>query len=418
MAKLGTKTNGVYYLDVQVPDGLGGLKRSRVGCQTRDKKEAEDQLREWKLGTHPLHFSKGAIVAAKGRVDGLIASIKPKVRPAGMTMELLFDKCWRDPEVWGKAKAQATIRSNIKLLNVRMGDWLVAEVTRKRLKALVEEMTEEGYAPASIKRKLDMVSKALRMAAEEYEDDDGNPLLAAKPTMPRIKVQNEKSRILLDDEEVLVFQFIDQRVRDEPSRQWARFKMFVRVLLDTGFRRSEALLLGPKSVVMVKVGGVPIPYLSLPQYTTKNDKPRMVPCTAAVEALLSILDSQAIEGRWFPLDASAWYMWDNIRQDVKKAGGDIDDVGLHTFRHTCITRLALGGMELQRLSMWAGHSDVSITAKRYSHLSAQALAGGVAILGTAPTNGDNLDANPELSAQANVSKAGVNRAQDGTARLN
>ncbi len=46
-------------------------------------------------------------------------------------------------------------------------------------------------------------------------------------------------------------------------------------------------------------------------------------------------------------------------------------------------------MELQRLSMWAGHSDVSITAKRYSHLDASALAGGIGILGTVPTGGDN-----------------------------
>lgn len=417
MAKLGTKANGIYYLDVQVPDGSGGLKRSRVGCQTRDRSEAEKQLREWKLGTHPLHFSKGAVVAAKGRIDGLIASVKPKVRQAGMTMEKLFDRCWSDPECWAKSKSQATIRSNIKLLNERIGDELVATVTRKRLKELVEEMQADGYAPGSIKRKMDMISKALRMAAEEYEDDDGNPLIAAKPTMPRIKVQNEKSRVLSDDEEAAVFQFIDARVKAEPSRQWARFRMFIRVLLDTGFRRGEALILGPQSVVTVSVKGRPMPFLSLPQYMTKNDKPRMVPCTAAVASLIPALNSQAVDGRWFPMDSTAWYMWDNIRRDVKVAGGDIDDVGLHTLRHTCITRLALGEMELQRLSMWAGHSDVSITAKRYSHLSAQALAGGVEILGTAPTSGDNSDTVPEMTAQRNGSIDGAKRANPGTARL-
>ncbi|MCC2980295.1 tyrosine-type recombinase/integrase [Sphingomonas sp. IC4-52] len=110
-------------------------------------------------------------------------------------------------------------------------------------------------------------------------------------------------------------------------------------------------------------------------------------------------------------------MWDNTRHDVKAAGGDIDDVGLHTLQHTCITRLALGEMELQRLSMWAGHSDVSITAKRYSHLSAQALAGGVEILGTAPTYGDNSQANPAMSAQRNVSVHGAKRANSGTVRF-
>jgi hypothetical protein len=74
-------------------------------------------------------------------------------------------------------------------------------------------------------------------------------------------------------------------------------------------------------------------------------------------------------------------------------------------------------MELQRLSMWAGHSDVSITARRYSHLSAQALAGGVEILGTAPTYEDNSDPNPEITAQPNSPVSGANCAISATARL-
>lgn len=329
-------------------------------------------------------------------------------------MRELFDRCAVDPECWGKARSQDTIRSNIKLLNKRIGDELVTDMTRNRLKQLVEEMREAGYAPGSIKRKLDMVSKALRMAAEEYEDAAGKPLLLAKPTMPKITVHNLKDRVLKADEELLVFAAIDARELKEPMRQWRRFRMFVRVLIDEGFRRSEALQLGPESVVNLDVDGQPYPFLQLDRYKTKNGKPRLVPCTPAVRELIPALNAQAHAGRWFPLDASAWYMWDNIRADVKEMGADIDDVGLHTLRHTCITRLAQGGMELQRLSLWAGHSDVSITAKRYSHIDATDLLRG---LGTVPTSGDNWNDNPELSAQRNYSVNEGNRAEAGTARL-
>lgn len=412
MAKIGKKTSGVYYLDVLIPNDEGGTKRSRVSCDTRDPVEAERQRREWEVGMHPKHFSRGAVVVPKGKEPDRDASVRRKA-PVGVTMGKLLDMCHCDRRCWAEAKSQATIRSNIKLLSERFGGELVSSMTHKRLCALADEMLDEGYSPGAVKRKMDMVSKALRMAAEVYEDADGRPLIAAKPTMPRIKVRNNKNRVLRPEEELMVFAAMDARIVKEPSRQWQRFAMFIRVLIDTGFRRGEALILGPDSVVSLRVEGQEQPFLALPEYQTKSDKPRMVPATPTVAALFDQLNAQAVNGRWFPLAASAWYMWSNVRDDVKAMGGNIDDVGLHTLRHTCITRLALGGMELQRLSMWAGHADVSITASRYSHLSAQALFGGVAILSN-PANADNSDAIPDKSALRNYSVNGGNRDTAGT----
>lgn len=82
--------------------------------------------------------------------------------------------------------------------------------------------------------------------------------------MPEIKVKNEKSRVLKPDEEMLVFAAIDKRIVDEPSRQWRRFHMLVRVLLDTGFRRDEALILGPDSVIHMQLDGEAVPFIGLP----------------------------------------------------------------------------------------------------------------------------------------------------------
>ncbi len=191
--------------------------------------------------------------------------------------------------------------------------------------------------------------------------------------------------------------------------------MFIRVLLDTAFRRSEAMMLGDKSVVMVDVDGQRRPFLALPMHKTKNGRPAWCP-RGHHRWPAGRLSKQAVGGRWFPLDNTAWYMFDNIRRDVKAMGHDIDDVGLHTLRHTCITRLALGGMELSACPCGPGHSDVSITAKRYSHLDVRRSQGN-----RYPRHGSRKGGQLEWVwhnvRYADHSKAGANRANLGTARL-
>ena len=111
--------------------------------------------------------------------------------------------------------------------------------------------------------------------------------------------------------------------------------------------------------------------------------------------------------------------WENIRQDVKEAGLNIDDVTLHTLRHTCLTRLAQGGMGLLQLQQWAGHSDPKITADRYVHLRPNDLVGGLDILessngGTAPIQASD----PNSPVSGSFTDAGANRANPGASYLN
>jgi integrase len=413
MARIGTKPNGIYFLDVHV-EVEGKLKRQRVSCDTRDKADAEHQRRAWIAGVHSKHPAMGGDVAPKGRVSRLLTSSNAPVRVTGWTLERVLDRCLKDPEVWGRAKAQMTLRSNARLIGQReIGQTPVTEITHPMLKKLVADMEREGKAPATIRRHLASISRALEMATE-WEDENGKPILHTKPKLPTIIVHNLKDRILEPREERLVFEAIDAREIAQPNRPWARFRMFLRVALDTGFRKGELLILGPHSVIQLQKNGVDHLFLSLPRYDTKTNKPRVVPCSAAVARLIPALNAQAPNGLWFPLGQGAWLMWDRIREDVKAMGGDIDEVGIHTLRHTCLTRLARGGMELQRLSMWAGHSDVSITARRYVHLDASALLGGVELLGATPAQDGKQDADPELSFFSNPSVDRGNRAECGT----
>jgi integrase len=110
--------------------------------------------------------------------------------------------------------------------------------------------------------------------------------------------------------------------------------------------------------------------VAFPRYRTKNKKPRVVWLTKAIIETLPILRANAIDGRLFHITpATAWYMWNGIREDLKVQGYDMDDVKLHTLRHTCLTRMAQSGkFRIEQISDWAGHSSIQITMDRYRHM--------------------------------------------------
>lgn len=390
LPSLKRKASGIFYLDLR-NQGLG-----RVSLETRDRVTAVEKRREF-LANKPDPAD-----AAPSRKRG-----------SGPTMKDLFDRAERT--VWAEAKSQATIRSNVKILNGLIGDETVGEMTFTRLEKLADTLKGMGYAPATVKRKLDAVSKVLTMATK-WTDDNGNPLLAHKPTMPSITVKNTRDRTLSRVEEEAVFNAIETRRREEPQRQWLRFGVLIRFLLDTGARLGEALSTGPDSLTTVRTDhDEAITLVTFARYRTKSDKPRSIPLTHAVtDGLDSLGEDLGLEkktGRalFFPFkSATAWYMWSNIRDDLSKIGLDIQDVTLHTLRHTNLSRLAQGGMELRRLQLWAGHSDPKITAERYVHLRPSDLLGGVDIL---------QPSNPSPPESVTFTEAGAKRATSGTVTL-
>lgn len=419
MAKIGTKPNGIHYLDVHVEID-GKLKRQRVSTDTRDRQEAERQRKAWVAGVHPKHPLMGGEVAPKGRVGALLASSNPTVRATGWTMERLLNRGLRDPEVWhpSKCKAQVTLVSNVKLLTARMGDKLASEVTTPYLKQVVDDMTKEGYRPASIKRHFAMISRIMQLAASEWIDETtGKHIIPVAPRMPEITVKNQKGEeaALTYDDEKLVFAAIDKLEVEQPHRNWRRYRMFVRVALDTGFRKEELLGLGPKNVYRRQWQGQERVMLQLDRYTTKSDKPRVIPCTAAVASLIPALDEQAIGGKWFPLGQAAWTMWDRIREEVRGMGGNIDKVDVHGLRHTCLTRLGKQGMDIKRLQLWAGHADIK-TTQRYVHFNVDQLMDGTALLDN--TADGNCGEEPSMSGFSNHYISDGNRDNLGAGTIN
>lgn len=392
MTTLKKKPNGIYYLDVQLPDEFGNLKRSRVSLDTREKAEAEAQRRDWLAGRHPKHPARGGVIAAKGREPIRESSLTQKVQPSELTVERWLHSCL--DTIWnaqkGVVKNDRTHRSNIKVLCRYLPEGLLlADVNKAHIVTVEERLWAAGYKPGSIQKLLNALSAALTQAAKQINPATGETFIEARPAFPVIKVRNKKDRTVTLDEERAMLECIEERIHSEPLRPWWEFKMLTMVLADTAFRLGEALQLGPGSVNRVRwldplTGesreGI---YLMLREYTTKNDKPRQVPATSRVLSLLPVLNARAKAGRWFPWkqgSSGIHYLLTNLREDMKAKGFNIDDVSMHTWRHTCATRLAQGGMDLIGLRDWLGHSDIKITAGRYVHLMVGHIYRGTAIL--------------------------------------
>jgi len=375
--QLKTKSSGIHFWEFEGENG----ERRRVSTGTRDKAAARAMGRDIVLGlTRKAAPGRGA-----------------PARPGEFTMRELFEHAERTVWADGTIKSRATVRSTVGILIDLIGNVPVVDMTTARvheLKAQLERRPGRGgqtYAPGTVKRKMDVLSTALRLAAEW--GPAGVPLLSTPPRMPSIRLSNIRDRILEPEEEAAAFAAIEKRRLAEPGRQWWRLGRLIRWLLDTGFRLGEALSLGPDTVRQVTVidpstrQPKTVWVAELARYSTKSDKPRAVPLTDRCVADLPMLETQTgtrpkgTEIVFFPMEPSlAWYMWDQIRDDLAKDGVDIADVTLHTLRHTCLTRLARGGMDILRLQKWAGHSDISITAERYAHLVPADLVHGLDIL--------------------------------------
>lgn len=362
--KLIQRNNGVFAIEYRDEGGA----RKRISLGTRDPVSARNQLREWRMGVHE-------------KQSEVEVADEPKASPKGteMTVGQALDKCY--DTVWVSARSQATLRSNIRLLKGRIGDVPLSKVTYDRLEQLVSEMRGDGYAPASIKRRLETLSKALTMATK-WTGKDGKPVLRGRPPMPTIEIQRKTLRILSHEEERQVLELIDRQHEKHPDQNWLRFSRLVQWLLDTGCRLNEALQLERswiESRTITSPDGFEreVHFLTIPPEVAKSKKPRTIPLTGRCVSLLPLLEADASKGKLFPMrPANCWYKWDTIRTAL-----GIEEVVIHCFRHTCATRLLKGGMDIFRVKEWLGHADIKVTVEHYAHLDSDDLLGGLNILG-------------------------------------
>ena len=112
---------------------------------------------------------------------------------------------------------------------------------------------------------------------------------------------------------------------------------------------------------------------------TKNGKRREVPTNQAVDAALSGLPGQKVEGPVFRRKDGA--AWGQIRTGFEQAcaRAKVEDFRFHDLRHTCASWIVMRGRPLKEIQELLGHRDFKMPL-RYAHLSRGRLRDAVASL--------------------------------------
>ncbi|MBF0335700.1 MAG: site-specific integrase [Alphaproteobacteria bacterium] len=212
-------------------------------------------------------------------------------------------------------------------------------------------------APATVNRYLAMIKAILNRANSEWGT------LAVVPRIKLLPLSNARHRWLTEEEEMRLLPNCSPHLRN-----------LVVFLIDSGARLREATTLGWGDVDLDRKPRAVVRFMR-----TKSGRPRAVPLSTRVEALLRELKNERPDGeeRVFlyhapgssqpvPFD-NPFGTWDTARRRA-----DLEDVNLHDLRHTFASRLVMRGVPLPTVSQLLGHASIHMTM-RYAHLSNSAL---------------------------------------------
>lgn len=258
---------------------------------------------------------------------------------------------------WADTKAERTSTLNAYNIMRFFGPHVkLTSLTTQEIERFITNQKQQGLSNATINRKLACLSVILK-TSEDNGYTTGNPKLI------RRKEYKGRDRYLTSAEEETIIKLFTQFNQNE------NLDIFL-CLLDTGMRISELLNLQYRDIAFTqgKHGVINV-------YKTKNNRPRGIPMTERVNAILkkrlSNTDSNTGQ-RIFPNSTQSSFRvaWDRIRV-LMNLDNDPQFVP-HILRHTCASRLVSKGVPLAVIQQWLGHLSIQSTM-RYSHLAPTAL---------------------------------------------
>ena len=341
---------GVYYVHFTGPEG----QRLRLSTGESDLNKATLKA---------ASIVRAALTEAAAAPSGAF----PEAYQA--TLEDYLKLAWE--RRWQHDKGAASLRVKLGKLIRLAGHVPASQINHEWCFQFLESLTISETNPTRLKpatknRYKSMISTAF---TEAHAKDPS----VRVPKLPSWDENNIKERYLERDEERRILDhFTVYYAPGDVAGTYLR-DLFI-VLLDTGMRASEAL------VTLTYNRLTPSPesakFIHLPHGMTKNGKGRQVPLTnRAREAVLSMLAS--------PLHGTqnSNNMGKQFKNLMDRLG--IEEVTLHTLRHTCASRLVQGGVKLYEVSHWLGHRSME-TTRRYAHLEPDALMGALSVLETEP----------------------------------
>jgi len=248
------------------------------------------------------------------------------------------------PDGWKGSKAMRTSCMNSgQVVRFFGAETTISLIDVNGVDRFATALARNHNSAATINRKLATLSKMLGYAKKRG-------LLTTLPHIARQKENEGRLRFLTWEEETAVLAAF-AAAGEHVLQQLTIF------LLDTGCRVSEALRLAPGDVTTG-------PGATATFWETKGGKPRTIPLTLRAAATCA-----GSEDRRGPFAAIKYWTyraaWDRKRRQL---GPGFDDVVIHTWRHTCCSRLVQAGIDLHRVMKWMGHRNLQTTL-RYAHLA-------------------------------------------------
>lgn len=272
------------------------------------------------------------------------------------TLGEMFEVCRKGR--WGKQRSgRSQIINGETAVEFFGKDRPLATITRRDAREYVSHLEEAGLSDATINRKLSALSVILKQAEEEE-------YITAAPKLPRLTEAKTRIRWLTDVEQAKLTNLLRQLTYTTAAD-------LVDFLCDTGLRvQQEGLAL--------KVGDLQLKGTQGSIYVRdgKGGKARAVPLTE--RALTIFLRHAAGKDPDEPVFAMQYH---RLRRQFDRARAHLgwDDVTIHTFRHTCASRMVQRGANLAVVQGVLGHSTV-VTTMRYSHLATDHLRAGIETL--------------------------------------
>ncbi|NFV82106.1 tyrosine-type recombinase/integrase [Magnetospirillum aberrantis] len=232
-----------------------------------------------------------------------------------------------------------------------------------RITARGPKPTGKPLAPSTVNRYLATLSAVMNFALKRGMID-AHPMKTGK--VGKLTEGNGRRRILTEAE---VTRLLDA----SEACRWSMMPLFLRMLLTTAARKSEVLNLKWQDVHLTESVAI--------LNETKNGRARALPLVSDVRATLE----QASKVR--PINSDYVFFdprhperpknVDTIWRFVRKRAGllkdrddPLDQVVLHTTRHSAITKMLKGGANLTQAAVVSGHQTLAML-KRYEHLAAQ-----------------------------------------------
>ena len=258
------------------------------------------------------------------------------------------------------------------------GDILLTEITPAMLTKLLLDFQKAGYAHATTIKLYNVLNGIFQMA---FLDDTipFNPMLKVKRPTPRKAEQIETVEQAYTVDEM---KFIFSCLEKEPLK----WRVFVRLLADTGIRRGEACGLCwdcvnfADNTVTIKRNLQYTPAKGVYMETPKNGKSRLVDVDPDIMSMLRDLrnsqSAKAISRYVFTQEDSFEPMHPQTPTRYFKKFGQrygIKDFHPHKLRHTSASIAITHGADVVSVSERLGHSDTSVTLRMYAHANEESI---------------------------------------------